>query len=298
MRALRESGGLMGAAAYNRGSRLVSREADERMPGALSRAGAMMMAAPGSAGAVVVMDQLSQVPTPSNFNGFYGAPVGYADPALYGPSPFAGVHFSSAQSITANAKGKLDHIDLSVLINYTSFGTGSGNLVLSLIDGDYASGARTIIGQSKYDMSTLPPYINPDANLLNFTFQTSSFNYHVKNGQKFSILFDTEPNATGQVSFSGGYAEYDYSTGSQILLNSYIPNYAGGQLSVYADGTDVTSAQGVDDDLTFASYVDTSAGVPEPATWALMILGFGGIGAALRTNRRRRTKRAPALTAA
>ena len=28
----------MGAAAYNRGSRLVSREADERMPGALSRA--------------------------------------------------------------------------------------------------------------------------------------------------------------------------------------------------------------------------------------------------------------------
>ena len=38
MRALRGGGGLMGAAAYNRGSRLVSREADERMPGALSRA--------------------------------------------------------------------------------------------------------------------------------------------------------------------------------------------------------------------------------------------------------------------
>ena len=38
MRALRGSGGLMGAAAYNRGSRLVSKEADERMPGAVSRA--------------------------------------------------------------------------------------------------------------------------------------------------------------------------------------------------------------------------------------------------------------------
>lgn len=38
MRALRGSGGLMGAAAYNRGSRLVSRDADERMPRALSRA--------------------------------------------------------------------------------------------------------------------------------------------------------------------------------------------------------------------------------------------------------------------
>ena len=38
MRALRGSGGLMGAAAYNRGSRLVSRGADERMPVAMSRA--------------------------------------------------------------------------------------------------------------------------------------------------------------------------------------------------------------------------------------------------------------------
>ncbi len=38
MRALRGSGGLMGAAAHNRGSRLVSRDADERMPRALSRA--------------------------------------------------------------------------------------------------------------------------------------------------------------------------------------------------------------------------------------------------------------------
>lgn len=31
VRALRGSGGMMGAAAYNRGSRLVSKEADERM---------------------------------------------------------------------------------------------------------------------------------------------------------------------------------------------------------------------------------------------------------------------------
>jgi hypothetical protein len=30
----------------------------------------------------------------------------------------------------------------------------------------------------------------------------------------------------------------------------------------------------------------SSAGVPEPTTWALMLLGFGGLGAALRRNRR------------
>ena len=37
---------------------------------------------------------------------------------------------------------------------------------------------------------------------------------------------------------------------------------------------------------------DLTAGVPEPATWALMILGFGGVGALLR--RRRREAFAPA----
>ena len=40
VRALRGSGGLMGAAAYNRGSRLVARQVDERMPVATSRADA------------------------------------------------------------------------------------------------------------------------------------------------------------------------------------------------------------------------------------------------------------------
>lgn len=38
------------------------------------------------------------------------------------------------------------------------------------------------------------------------------------------------------------------------------------------------------DDLTYTTGVTTA--VPEPATWALMIFGFGGAGAALRSRRR------------
>ena len=39
-----------------------------------------------------------------------------------------------------------------------------------------------------------------------------------------------------------------------------------------------------------ARNVTDGAAVPEPASWALMLLGFGGLGAALRTQRRRQTR--------
>jgi len=39
--------------------------------------------------------------------------------------------------------------------------------------------------------------------------------------------------------------------------------------------------------LAFDNIVYNEAAVPEPATWAIMLVGFGGIGAALRSNRRR-----------
>jgi hypothetical protein len=40
------------------------------------------------------------------------------------------------------------------------------------------------------------------------------------------------------------------------------------------------------DETSFIDKVSASGAVPEPAAWALMILGFGGVGAALRSQRR------------
>jgi hypothetical protein len=52
-----------------------------------------------------------------------------------------------------------------------------------------------------------------------------------------------------------------------------------------------TSAPGAAGDFVVdRAYIvagDVTGGVPEPTTWALMILGFGGAGAALRASRRR-----------
>ena len=39
--------------------------------------------------------------------------------------------------------------------------------------------------------------------------------------------------------------------------------------------------------LSATSFTITAAGVPEPATWTMLLLGFGGLGGALRSSRRR-----------
>ena len=52
------------------------------------------------------------------------------------------------------------------------------------------------------------------------------------------------------------------------------------ELLTFASGDGAGSAWG-------PAIADISVEVPEPATWAMMLMGFGGLGAAMRMNRRR-----------
>jgi len=252
-------------------------------------AGAMMMAAPGNAEAAVVLDQLSFVTPPPPISPYTRvntvATIGAIPQNT--PSPYAGMRTGTVQTITAGTRGKLSSV---------AFSTGpaflSGTLIISLIDGDYTAGARSVIGQSYVDFANISPAGSP--NILNQIFDTSQFNYTVSSGKKFSVLFDTTAGTTGFTSLSTGYADLSFNSIPPTAVNVYFSNYSGGQLARLLNGTLVTSSSPIIEDITFATYVDTSGGVPEPATWALMILGFGGIGTVLR----RRTKRALALTSA
>ncbi|WP_205854068.1 PEPxxWA-CTERM sorting domain-containing protein [Phenylobacterium kunshanense] len=69
-----------------------------------------------------------------------------------------------------------------------------------------------------------------------------------------------------------------------FALNGQARYYASGYTGL-VDEVRLSGSTGnwVLDDLTYTTGV---AAVPEPTTWALMILGFGGAGAALRTRRR------------
>jgi hypothetical protein len=132
-----------------------------------------------------------------------------------------------------------------------------------------------------------------------------------------SQTFDTVAGATYSVSFDlGNDGQYD-SNGSGLLVSAgnqsnlsfsqaFTALNANGETSVWQTETFSFVAQGTSSTLAFAgnkgdAFIGldnvavscdgdcvgtTAGGVPEPASWALMMLGFGGMGAVLRSRRR------------
>lgn len=116
---------------------------------------------------------------------------------------------------------------------------------------------------------------------------------------------------TGPASFGTGNATLasTFSTGDNIRLsgpfigldNLYVSGSAFNATSIFAGQTFATLGV-TPGEYVFRSSADTitvrigsmSAAVPEPSTWALMLLGFGAIGVAMR---RRRCIRLTVLTA-
>jgi len=72
-----------------------------------------------------------------------------------------------------------------------------------------------------------------------------------------------------------------------LTIQDYLGAWpTGGQLTASIDPTFSTTAPGVG----FAFSPGVTSGVPEPATWAMMLVGFGGVGAAMRRSRRKPTR--------
>jgi hypothetical protein len=87
--------------------------------------------------------------------------------------------------------------------------------------------------------------------------------------------------------YAGGFAgplNFRVTATNAITLASLTFNSVGGK-NVYFT-TDLVNTAGATGNLG-ATLTPGGGGVPEPASWGLMILGFGGLGATLRANRRR-----------
>jgi len=110
-------------------------------------------------------------------------------------------------------------------------------------------------------------------------FDTFAFGASNNSDVTFNFLTRTFTAAHVVVSVVGTLATLDITPNvgdEQVYTHSYGPGLSGGAIGLGFFGDSHA------DNFGGAAV----AGVPEPAAWALMLLGFGGLGAALRSRRR------------
>jgi hypothetical protein len=107
----------------------------------------------------------------------------------------------------------------------------------------------------------------------------------------YTLTFDLGGNARGDVAKTTDFSLGNFSSSlllassDTLALRSYTFTTTGGQL-IFSDLVGGNGNIGnILDNVTLIS-----GAVPEPATWAMLLLGFGGIGAMLRSSRRRATQ--------
>jgi hypothetical protein len=110
-------------------------------------------------------------------------------------------------------------------------------------------------------------------------------------GQEYVLSFeDVTSSILGATPFSVsafGATPVDYESGASFTTETldFTPSTANGSIDFIGSAASDNSLSAIDN-LTI-STISTAPGVPEPATWAMMLVGFGGLGAAMRRSRRR-----------
>ena len=190
-----------------------------------------------------------------------------------------------AQTATVNGGAPLSVGDSATI----SFGgpagtTASADLFLMLTGANSSTGAYSF----SYNFTNTNPSIS---DLVNFGFTTTPTLLSI-NGVTGTMAFTVNPNnfpggytvsacawpasgqncdsANGQAdSFAGTFTLNFGANSGPITLNNFVDRYASlSQIGgVSGEGTPVR-------------------GVPEPASWALMLLGFAGVGVAMRRSRK------------
>jgi hypothetical protein len=135
-------------------------------------------------------------------------------------------------------------------------------------------------------------FLAGDSTILNYAagFDTGfSFNY-VSRTQPGTITVYDGLNGTGNLLATLLLAPNATGCGSSYSA-AFCPfsaagvSFSGTAQSIVFGGV---ANQIVFDDITFGSSIPGTSGVPEPASWAMMLLGFGATGVALRRKRRRK----------
>ena len=201
------------------------------------------------------------------------ARVGTISPAPSDPFP---PRFSAVQTFTAGLNGRLD----SLLFQAAQLASSpSGFLVMSLIDGDYESGARSVVWQDGSPFASLPTLAAANGGLTSLLFDVSGADYQVAVGQRYSVLFEAQsPVPVDNMALVIGQGTRPGPT-PPVFTG---PNYSGGRFLALRNDI-LLGASPIEYDVGFQSFVNVQTpAVPEASTWMMMIFGFGCAGFALR----------------
>jgi len=162
----------------------------------------------------------------------------------------------AGQSFTAGLSGQLTAFQFAAGSN----GTGASDFTFAIYSGEGTGG--TVLGSATQSLACVA--ISSGCSV---TFDTSAMGINVVAGQKYSL-------AVSAISGPGLTLPF---------LGTTTDSYAGGH-SFFGAGYGDTPTW----DLDFTDFIDPgrSGAVPEPASWALMLSGFGLVGGALRARRR------------
>jgi hypothetical protein len=130
-----------------------------------------------------------------------------------------------------------------------------------------------------------------------------SFDPTTDGAYDYTLTFNLTAAQAAGASFTGQFAADN--TVTAIMLNGHdlgsgggfsswtgfdaaAPDFKAGQNTLTFDVDNFAQNGGNPTGLNVQFLTSTAGAVPEPATWSIMLVGFGGLGAALRASRRRR----------
>ncbi|WP_293450743.1 PEPxxWA-CTERM sorting domain-containing protein [Phenylobacterium sp.] len=194
------------------------------------------------------------------------AQLDQADIPEAGPIPTASAGyaisdgFAYGQTFTAGLTGRLTRVDLAIF--GTQYDVTGEGFSISL---EQTPGVTLYSSHFNFT-DVADPYLNDWSQALRMDVTDPSL--QVTAGQAYRILLTPDVGATAPA------------IGWLIQFDNTALTYAGGDGFAQVGGVEYSYP---DVDYGFRIYVETA--VPEPATWALMLLGFGGLGCALRGRR-------------
>ena len=209
---------------------------------------------------------------------------------------------ASVASLIALAAGSASAATVVTFTGY-QFGLNSGETLVTNFDGapiglapGYTAGGNASLLTGTSGEGAAPAF----SPVLDDTTQYLS----VKGGQFFTLstpsireisFYIGSLDAYNTISFTGAGGFSQSFTGTQLTAATAAFDMANGNQTAGNTNGRYTFAfdqnvNGVRLDSTSNSFevsnIGAIAGVPEPGSWALMILGFGGVGAVLRSKRR------------